>query len=111
MQYFYDLDETLNTKSTNQPLEIISELATELKIEIGGEFIFENGRLSFVDDSGRSVELVSSSSKETSSDMLAIWKFSCNSFFKAIFNSRTYISSPSVKLRIKGVKQLLKKST
>jgi hypothetical protein len=43
--------------------------------------------------------------------MLAIWKFSCNSFFKAIFNSRTYISSPSVKLRIKGVKQLLKKST
>jgi hypothetical protein len=31
-------------------------LATELKIEIGGEFIFENGRLSFVDDSGRSVD-------------------------------------------------------
>jgi hypothetical protein len=145
-KYFYDLDETLNTKSTNPPLEIISKLATELKTEIGGEFIFENGRLSFVDDSGRSIDknlkrldisliksdfklksiiffvskdrlspsvdrLVSSSSKETSSDMLAIWKFSCNSFFKAIFNSRTYISSPSVKLRIKGVKQLLKKST
>jgi hypothetical protein len=31
-------------------------LATELKTEIGGEFIFENGRLSFVDDSGRSVD-------------------------------------------------------
>jgi hypothetical protein len=44
-KYFYDLDETLNTKSTNPPLEIISELATELKTEIGGEFIFENGRL------------------------------------------------------------------
>jgi predicted ATPase len=28
----------------------------ELKTEIGGEFIFENGRLSFVDDSGRSVD-------------------------------------------------------
>jgi hypothetical protein len=51
-KYFYDLDETLNTKSTNPPLEIISKLATELKTEIGGEFIFENGRLSFVDDSG-----------------------------------------------------------
>jgi hypothetical protein len=49
-KYFYDLDETLNTKSTNPPLEIISKLATELKTEIGGEFIFENGRLSFVDD-------------------------------------------------------------
>ncbi|VVH65354.1 hypothetical protein BSPLISOX_2398, partial [uncultured Gammaproteobacteria bacterium] len=55
-KYFYDLDETLNTKSTNPPLEIISKLATELKTEIGGEFIFENGRLSFVDDSGRSVD-------------------------------------------------------
>jgi hypothetical protein len=41
-KYFYDLDETLNAKSTNPPLEIISELATELKTEIGGEFIFEN---------------------------------------------------------------------
>jgi hypothetical protein len=27
-KYFYDLDETLNTKSTNPPLEIISKLAT-----------------------------------------------------------------------------------
>jgi hypothetical protein len=32
-KYFYDLDETLNTKSTNPPLEIISKLATELKTE------------------------------------------------------------------------------
>jgi predicted ATPase len=31
-------------------------LATELKTEIGGKFIFESGRLSFVDDSGRSVD-------------------------------------------------------
>jgi hypothetical protein len=45
-----------NTKSTNPPLEIISKLATELKTEIGGKFIFESGRLSFVDDSGRSVD-------------------------------------------------------
>jgi hypothetical protein len=29
--------------------------------------------------------LVSSSSKETSSDMLAIWKFSCNSLIKICF--------------------------
>jgi hypothetical protein len=36
-KYFYDLDETLNTKSTNPPLEIISKLATELKTEIGGK--------------------------------------------------------------------------
>jgi hypothetical protein len=34
----------------------VRKLATELKTEIGGEFIFENGRLSFVDDSGRSVD-------------------------------------------------------
>jgi hypothetical protein len=47
------LDKTLNTKSTNQPLEIVSELAVELKEEIGGEFIFESGRLSFVDNSGK----------------------------------------------------------
>lgn len=55
-KYFYDLDKTLNTKSTNPPLEIISELVTELKAEIGGEFIFENGRLSFVDNSGRNID-------------------------------------------------------
>jgi hypothetical protein len=42
--------------ATNPPLEIISKLATELKTEIGGKFIFESGRLSFVDDSGRSVD-------------------------------------------------------
>lgn len=54
-KYFYDLDKALNTKSTNPPLEIISKLVTELKAEIGGEFIFENGRLSFVDDSNRSI--------------------------------------------------------
>ncbi|SEH66207.1 ABC transporter related protein [Bathymodiolus azoricus thioautotrophic gill symbiont] len=55
-KYFYDLDKALNTKSTNPPLEIISKLVTELKAEIGGEFIFENGRLSFVDDSNRSID-------------------------------------------------------
>ncbi len=55
-KYFYDLDKTLNTKSTNPPLEIISKLAGDLKTEIGGEFIFESGRLSFVDDSGRSID-------------------------------------------------------
>jgi predicted ATPase len=55
-KYFYDLDRTLNIKSTNPPLEIISELAGELKTEIGGEFIFESGRLSFVDDAGRSID-------------------------------------------------------
>ena len=55
-KFFYDLDKTLNTKSTNPPLEIISELAGELKTEIDGEFIFESGRLSFVDNSGRSID-------------------------------------------------------
>ncbi|OIR24781.1 AAA family ATPase [Bathymodiolus thermophilus thioautotrophic gill symbiont] len=55
-KYFYDLDKTLNTKSTNQPLEIISKLAVELKEEIGGEFIFESGRLSFVDNSGKNID-------------------------------------------------------
>lgn len=55
-KYFYDLDKTLNTKSTNPPLDIISELVTGLKAEIGGEFIFESGRLSFVDNSGRSID-------------------------------------------------------
>ncbi len=55
-KYFYDLDRTLNTKSTNPPLEIISESAGELKAKIGGEFIFDNGRLSFVDNSGRSID-------------------------------------------------------
>jgi predicted ATPase len=55
-KYFYDLDKTLNTKSTNQPLEIVSELAVELKEEIGGEFIFESGRLSFVDNSGKNID-------------------------------------------------------
>jgi hypothetical protein len=44
--------------------------------------------------------LVSSSSKETSSDMLAIWKFSCNSFFKVSSNSSTYLSFPFVKLNL-----------
>ena len=55
-KYFYDLDRTLNTKSTNPLLEVISKLAGELKAEIGGEFIFDNGRLSFVDNSGRSID-------------------------------------------------------
>ncbi|BAS68488.1 AAA family ATPase [Bathymodiolus septemdierum thioautotrophic gill symbiont] len=55
-KYFYDLDEILNTKSTNTPLEIVSELVSELKTEIGGEFIFDNGRLSFVDNSGKSID-------------------------------------------------------
>ena len=55
-KYFYDLDKTLNTKSTSPPLEIISELVVKLKTEIGGEFIFESGRLSFVDNSGRSID-------------------------------------------------------
>jgi predicted ATPase len=50
------LDKTLNIKSTNQPLEIVSELAVELKEEIGGEFIFESGRLSFVDNSGKNID-------------------------------------------------------
>jgi hypothetical protein len=30
---------------------------------------------------------------------LAIWKFSCNSFFKVSSNSSTYLSFPFVKLR------------
>ncbi|SMN16046.1 putative ATP-binding protein [uncultured Candidatus Thioglobus sp.] len=55
-KYFYDLDKTLNTKSTSPPLEVISELVVKLKTEIGGEFIFESGRLSFVDNSGRSID-------------------------------------------------------
>ncbi|CAB5495036.1 hypothetical protein THERMOT_229 [Bathymodiolus thermophilus thioautotrophic gill symbiont] len=55
-KYFYDLDKTLNTKSTNQPLEIVSKLAVELKEEIGGEFIFDSGRLSFVDNSGKNID-------------------------------------------------------
>jgi hypothetical protein len=55
-RYFYDLHETLNTNSTNTPLEIISKLATELKTETGDKFIIEGGRLTFVDDSGKSVD-------------------------------------------------------
>lgn len=55
-KYFYDLDKTLNTKSTNPPLEVASELAGELKTEIGGEFIFDNGRLSFVDNNGKAID-------------------------------------------------------
>ncbi|WXU00595.1 MAG: hypothetical protein Ctma_1321 [Catillopecten margaritatus gill symbiont] len=55
-KYFYDLDKTLNTKSTNPPLEIISKLATELKTEIGGEFIFDNGRLSFINNDEKAID-------------------------------------------------------
>jgi hypothetical protein len=40
--------------------------------------------------------------------MLAIWKFSCNSFFKVSSNSSTYLSFPFVKLRIKEFKCCLK---
>jgi hypothetical protein len=39
--------------------------------------------------------------------MLAIWKFSCNSFFKVSSNSSTYLSFPFVKLRIKEFKYFL----
>ncbi len=55
-KYFYDLDKILNTKSKNPPIEEVSELATELKTEIGGEFIFDNGRLSFEDDNGNTID-------------------------------------------------------
>ncbi len=55
-KYFYDLDKTLNIKSKNPPIEAVSELATELKTEIGGEFIFDNGRLSFEDDNGNTID-------------------------------------------------------
>ena len=49
------------------------------------------------------------SSKETSSDILAIWKFSCNSSFKVSSNNPIYLSSPFVKLKVKEVKYFFKK--
>jgi predicted ATPase len=55
-KYFYDLDKALDTKSKNQPLKVVSELAGQLKTEIGGEFIFESGRLSFNDASGKNID-------------------------------------------------------
>jgi predicted ATPase len=55
-KYFYDLDKALNTKSKNQPLKVVSKLAGQLKTEIGGEFIFEGGRLSFNDVSGKNID-------------------------------------------------------
>ncbi|MBA5248311.1 MAG: ATP-binding protein, partial [Gammaproteobacteria bacterium] len=55
-KYFYDLDRALNIKSKNPPIEAAAELATELKTEIGGEFIFDNGRLSFEDVDGNAID-------------------------------------------------------
>ncbi|SFV86715.1 ABC transporter ATP-binding protein [hydrothermal vent metagenome] len=55
-KYFYDLDRILNIKSKNPPIEAVAELATELKTEIGGEFIFDNGRLSFEDVDGNAID-------------------------------------------------------
>jgi predicted ATPase len=55
-KYFYDLDKTLNTKSKNPPINVVAELAKELKQKIGGEFVFEGGRLSFVDEKGRAID-------------------------------------------------------
>ncbi|CAC9616997.1 hypothetical protein [uncultured Gammaproteobacteria bacterium] len=55
-KYFYDLDKILNIKSKNPPVEGILEVASDLKQEVGGEFIFESGRLSFVDNSGKNID-------------------------------------------------------
>lgn len=55
-KYFYDLDKILNTKSKNPILQEVSKLASELKTAIGGEFIFDNGRLSFVDKTNRTID-------------------------------------------------------
>ncbi len=55
-KYFYDLDKVLNTKSTNLPIVEISEIAQDLRQEIGGEFKFENGRLSFTSDDRRDID-------------------------------------------------------
>lgn len=55
-KYFYDLDKILSTKSKNSPLKRVSELSTQLKTEIGGEFVFENGRLRFQDLEGKDID-------------------------------------------------------
>jgi predicted ATPase len=55
-KYFYDLDKTLNTKSTISVEETIPALATELRQKIGGEFKFENGQLTFTDNNGRNID-------------------------------------------------------
>jgi predicted ATPase len=55
-KYFYDLDKILNIKSKNTPIEGVFELAESLKEKIGGEFIFENGRLFFIDNNGKTID-------------------------------------------------------
>jgi predicted ATPase len=55
-KYFYDLDRTLNTKSANLQIKEIANLAIELKQKIGGEFKFENGKLSFTDNNGNEID-------------------------------------------------------
>ncbi|KAF3977087.1 MAG: AAA family ATPase [Methylococcales symbiont of Iophon sp. n. MRB-2018] len=50
-KYFYDLDQTLTTKSTENIPEI-SKLADKLQQALGGKFSFKNGSFTFKDDLG-----------------------------------------------------------
>jgi predicted ATPase len=51
-KYFYDLDETLKTKSKNSSITELIKEYHNIKNEIGGEFIFDSGALYFIDNSG-----------------------------------------------------------
>lgn len=53
-KYFYDLEQTLTTKSTENTPEI-SKLAGTLQQALGGEFSFKNGSFTFQDDLGNEI--------------------------------------------------------
>lgn len=53
-KYFYDLEQTLTTKSTENTPEI-SQLADTLQKALGGKFSFKNGSFTFQDDSGNEI--------------------------------------------------------
>lgn len=51
-KYFYDLDETLKTKSKYSSITELIKEYHNIKNEIGGEFVFDSGNLYFIDSSG-----------------------------------------------------------
>jgi len=55
-KYFYDLYDALNTKSKNKSDETITKLVGKIKKIIAGEFVFESGGLSFVDENNRVID-------------------------------------------------------
>ena len=51
-KYFFDLKDTLQTKSKNSPISDLFKISDEIEIEIGGKFTFEHGNLTFIDKNG-----------------------------------------------------------